>query len=113
MKKELVLASLLLAGCASSIPRMVDGIAIYERPRATVEAYCYNRLSYEERQQDRVFGCYNAREHLLMVEEGHPEVLAHELRHAQGWQHRGPCHSTIAQPDGIKPDGRPCAWYRP
>ena len=33
-----------------------------------------------------VFGCYGAQEKILLVEEGRREVLAHELRHAQGYK---------------------------
>jgi hypothetical protein len=107
-----LLAMLVFAGCASALPtRVVDGIAIYERPAETVAAYCYSRLSAEERNQPHIYGCYTTGE-MIMVEEGHPEVLAHELRHAQGWEHRGPCHSSEAHPDGLKPDGSPCDWYR-
>ena len=45
--------------------------------------------------------------------KGRPEVLAHELRHADGWEHHGACHSSKAVPDGVKLDGTPCDWYRP
>ena len=59
-----------------------------------------------------IYGCFARSEHIIMVEAGHPDVLAHELRHANGWEHRGPCHSSEAHPDGLKPNGSPCEWYR-
>lgn len=107
----LVLAGL-LAGCASALPtQTVNGIAVYVRDRATVEAFCYNRLRPADR-APRVYGCYSKAESIIMVEEGHPEVLAHELRHARGWDHRGPCHSTREHPDGLTLTGTPCEWFR-
>jgi hypothetical protein len=69
-------------------------------------------MSAEERSQPNIYGCYARSENIIMVTEGHPAVLAHELRHTNGWEHHGPCHSTEAHPDGLKPDGSPCEWYR-
>lgn len=102
----------MFAGCASLPTQMVDGVAIYERSAADVAQYCYGKLSAEERMQPHIYGCYVPADHLIMVEVNHPEVVAHELRHAHGWKHRGPCHSTVQFPDGLKPDGSPCEWYR-
>lgn len=109
----MALAALALAGCATMAPTQVteNGIAVYVRDRATVEAYCYTRIRPEDR-QPHVYGCYVPNDRIIMVEDGHPEVLAHELKHSQGWQHRGACHSTRQHPDGLKPDGTPCEWYR-
>jgi hypothetical protein len=109
-----VLLALLLTGCAGMVPtQTVNGVPVYVRPAAEVAAYCYSRLSAEERAQPHIYGCYTrGAGAMIMVEEGHPAVLAHELRHAQGWEHRGPCHSSEAHPDGLKPNGSPCEWYR-
>ncbi len=107
-----VLMLLAFSGCASLPTQTVDGVAVYERSADEVARYCYGKLSVEERMQPHIYGCYVHSDRLIMVEAGHLEVLAHERRHAQGWLHRGPCHSTRAQPDGVKPDGSPCEWYR-
>jgi hypothetical protein len=107
-----VSAFALLVGCASMAPtQMVDGVAVYVRDRATVDTYCRYRIRSEDR-QPHIYGCWVPADRMIMVEDGHPAVLAHELRHAQGWNHRGACHSTEADPNGRKPDGTPCEWYR-
>ncbi len=107
-----LLLAMLLGGCASMSPtQTIDGIAVYVRPRGTVEAYCYNRIRPADR-APHVYGCYIKQDNIIMVEEGHPAVLAHELKHAQGWDHAGPCHSSEAFPDGRKLDGSPCDWHR-
>lgn len=110
--RKLLLALVLFAGCATVRPtQVVNGIAVYVQPRATVEAFCYNRLRPADR-APRIYGCYARSEGIIMVEDGHPEVLAHELRHAQGWDHRGPCHSSREHPDGLTMAGTPCEWFR-
>lgn len=113
-----LLALAFLAGCAGVMPtQTVNGVAVYVRPDDEVTRYCYNRVRPEDRAVadlpgGRIFGCYVPAERTIVVAEGHPEVLAHELRHAAGWNHRGPCHSTREYPDGRKPDGSPCEWYQ-
>lgn len=110
----LLLLTFLLAGCAGMLPTQVtdNGIAVYVRPAAEVATYCYSRIRPEDRAQPHIYGCYVPQDRMILVEEGHPAVLAHELRHAQGWNHRGACHSSERYPDGRKPDGSPCEWYR-
>ena len=110
--RTLLTAVLLLAGCASLPTQMVNGVAVYVRPAAEVAQFCYGRVDAETRSQPHIYGCYARGERIIMVEEGRSEVLAHELRHAQGWEHRGPCHSSPVYPDGLKPDGSACEWYR-
>jgi hypothetical protein len=105
--------ALFAVSCASGAFRVVDGITVYERPAGEVERYCYGRLRQEQLTgAKRIYGCYVSRERTIVVEQGHPEVLAHELKHAQGWDHTGPCHSTVAHLDGLKLDGTPCVWFR-
>ena len=102
----------LLAGCATALPtETINGMPVYVRPRSTVEAFCYNLLRAADR-APHIYGCFARQENIIMVEAGHPEVLAHELRHADGWDHKGPCHSSREHPDGVKLDGTPCEWYR-
>jgi len=102
-----------LAGCASMAPtQVIDGVSVYVRPASDVATYCYGRVRPEDRAQPHLYGCWVPADHIIMVEAGHPAVLAHELRHAQGWDHRGACHSSEQRPDGLKPDGTPCDWYR-
>ena len=103
----------LVTRCASMAPtKVVDGVAVYVRPEKDVAQYCYGRIRAVDRAQPHIYGCYVPGDRLIMVEEGHPEVLAHELKHAQGWEHRGACHSSKAHPDGLKPDGTSCDWYK-
>jgi hypothetical protein len=106
----------LLTGCASMLPtQTIDGIAIYIRDAATVDTYCRAHTAADQSIPGRQMGgCYVRQDRTIMVAEGPRQeiVLAHELRHAQGWNHRGPCHSTEVYPDGLKPDGTPCEWYR-
>ena len=79
-------------------------VEAHEVPRSTVEAFCYNLLRAADR-APHIYGCFARQENIIMVEAGHPEVLAHELRHADGWDHKGPCHSSREHPDGVKLDG--------
>lgn len=106
------LAALAASGCASMLPQQtVDGVAIYERPAAEVQSYCTPRVKPEQR-GPHMFGCYVPRERTIVYETGYTEVRDHELRHAQGWDHVGACHSSKANPDGLTPAGQPCQWYR-
>ena len=110
---RVVAFALLLAGCASMMPtQMIDGVAVYIRDAKTVDDYCRPRLPAEQRNAPVVYGCHVARDRTVMVREGYPAVLAHELRHAQGWDHVGSCHSTVENPNGVKLDGSPCEWFR-
>jgi len=110
--RTLFLSALLLTGCASLPTQTVNGVAVYVRPAAEVAQFCYGRVDAETRSQPHIYGCFARSEHIIMVQADHPDVLAHELRHANGWEHRGPCHSSEAHPDGLKPNGSPCEWYR-
>jgi hypothetical protein len=110
--RTLFLSALLLTGCASLPTQTVNGVAVHVRPATEVAQFCYGRVDAETRSQPHLYGCYARGERIILVEEGQPAVLAHELRHANGWEHRGPCHSSEAHPDGVKPDGTPCEWYR-
>lgn len=102
----------LLVGCASMLPdKMVDGVAVYIRDAKTVDDYCRPRVRVSDR-GPRMYGCYIPADRIIMVAEGHPAVLAHEIRHAQGWDHVGTCHSTDANPNGTRLDGSPCEWFR-
>lgn len=92
--------------------KVVNGVSVYVRDSATVDAYCRAHVRADNL-APVMYGCYVKSANLIMVEEGRPEVLAHELRHVDGWEHRGECHSTKASPDGVKLDGTPCDWYRP
>src|SRR5215467_6546017 len=79
-----------VAGCATALPtRTVDGIAVYERSADDVARYCYGKVRPEERNRPHIYGCYIASDRIIMVEANHHEVAAHELRQAQGWDHRG------------------------
>jgi hypothetical protein len=51
---------------------------------------------------------------LLVRERDSPDLADARLRRGRrtGWEHRGPCHSSEAHPDGLKPNGSPCEWYR-
>jgi len=109
---RLVSLGLVLAGCATMPTQTVNGVAVYVRPAAEVAQFCYGRVDAETRSQPHLYGCFARNERIIMVETGHPAVLAHELRHARGEEHVGPCHSTEAKPDSVKPDGTPCQWYR-
>jgi len=111
--KVLILITL-LAGCASMLPnQMVDGVAVYVRDAKTVDDYCRaNTAADQAIPGRRMRGCYIPRTHTIMVLDGLPEVLAHELRHARGENHVGACASVPTNPDGVKPDGTPCEWYR-
>lgn len=107
-----LLACFVLVGCASMLPtQMVDGVAVYIRDVKTVDDYCRPRIRPADR-APRIYGCYVARDRIVMVAEGYPAVLAHELRHAQGWDHTGACHSTVENPNGVRLDGTPCEWFR-
>jgi hypothetical protein len=102
----------LLAGCAGMLPNQtVDGVAVYIRDAQYVDNYCRPRVRGSDR-GPRMYGCYIAQDRTIMVAEGHPAVLAHELRHAQGWDHVRPCHSTVENPNGTRLDGSPCEWFR-
>jgi hypothetical protein len=108
----LLAACAILAGCASMLPnQVIDGIAVYIRDGATVDNYCRPRVRPADR-GPRMYGCYIAADRTIMVAEGHPAVLAHELKHAQGWDHVGVCHSTVENPNGVRLDGTPCEWFR-
>jgi hypothetical protein len=103
---------LALAGCASMLPtQTVNGVAVYVRDTKTVDAYCRPRVRAENL-GPRMYGCYIRAENTIMVVPDRPWGLAHELRHADGWEHHGACHSSQEHPDGLKPDGMPCDWYR-
>lgn len=103
----------LLTGCASMTPTMVrDGVPIYVRDVTTVNEYCRARVTADQVGSGMMAGCYIPSEHLIMAAPERPEVIEHELKHAAGWLHRGPCGSSQADPDGRKPDGTPCEWYR-
>jgi hypothetical protein len=112
--------ALLLGGCVGMMPeRTVNGVAVYIRPRSEVEAYCYSRIRASDR-QPHIYGCYVKGDRIIMAEAGtrpdgstEADTIAHELRHADGWDHRGPCHSLPGNANGIKPDGTPCEWFRP
>ena len=115
-------------GCAAlraeAPTRIVDGVPIYERDEDTVEAYCKQHVKAEHQVElsmgrtAPLRGCWVSADRLIMVVPDNPAILAHELRHAQGWDHIGPCHSRnwavgTGQPVDIKPDGvTPCEWYR-
>lgn len=110
---NLVVLVLLLSGCAGMLPNQtVDGVAVYIRDAKYVDNYCRPRVRPADR-GPRMYGCYIAQDRTIMVVEGHPAVLAHELRHAQGWDHVGSCHSTVENPNGMRADGKtPCEWFR-
>lgn len=100
-----VLAGALLAGCATMafgpIERMVT--------TAEADAYCRPRVRGDELAKV-MHGCWIPRENTIVADS--PWVLAHERRHADGWDHRGACHSTEAHPDGLTLDGKACEWFR-
>jgi hypothetical protein len=113
---KLLIASLLFTGCAGMLPtQTIDGVAIYIRGVTEVNEYCLTHVTADQVRPGlapSMAGCYVPADHLIMVVPERPEVLYHELRHAQGWKHRGPCISSQAEPDGMTPDGTPCEWYR-
>ena len=104
---------LLLTGCASMLPtQIVDGVAVYIRDAKTVDDYCRQRTAADQSVPGRrMRGCYIAKDRTIMVLEGLPEVLAHELRHARGENHVGACGAIPAHPDGLTPTGVRCEWY--
>jgi hypothetical protein len=106
----------LLTGCASMLPtQMIDGVAVYIRDAATVDAYCRAHTAADQSIPGRQMGgCYVRQDRTIMVAAGPRQaaVLAHELRHAGGENHRGACSAVADNPDGLKPDGTPCEWYR-
>lgn len=109
----LAVCSMLTAGCSIVMlpDKIVDGVAVYVKDAKYVDDYCRPRVRVSDR-GPRMYGCYIPADRTIMVAEGHPAVLAHELKHAQGWEHVGPCHSTVENPNGTKPDGSPCEWFR-
>lgn len=97
--------ALLLSGCATmqfgAMERLVT--------TAEADAYCRPRVSVHEL-GPVVHGCWLAHENMIVADS--PAVLHHEQKHAAGWDHSGPCHSTDVYPDGLTLDGKPCVWFR-
>jgi len=85
--------------CEHVANQTVDGVAIYIRDAKTVDDYCRANTAADQ----SVPGRRNARllypaRRTIMVIEGIPWVLEHELRHARGEDHRGPCASVPDEP---------------
>jgi hypothetical protein len=106
----------LLASCASMLPtQTVNGVAVYIRPPKEVDTFCRAHVTADQiapGNEGWMYGCYIPKDNTIMVRPDEPETLAHELRHAAGWSHRGPCHSSAQFPNGLKPNGMACEWYR-
>lgn len=102
-----LVACALLTGCAT----MRFGPTERLVSTAEADAYCRPRLRAAGVDTGPIiYGCWVPRENVIVADS--PAVLAHERRHAEGWEHHGPCHSSPAHPDGVKLDGTPCDWYR-
>jgi hypothetical protein len=113
--RTLFLSALLVTGCGSLPTQTIDGVAIYVRSVTEVNEYCLAHVTADQVAPSlapTLAGCYVPADHLIMVAPERPELIYHEMRHARGWKHRGPCNSSQADPDGRKPDGTPCEWYR-
>jgi hypothetical protein len=106
---------LLFGGCAAMAPtHTINGSHIYIRTQEEVDRYCLPRTIPEGRGAS-VAGCNVPKENTIMIVDG-PQaslVLAHELLHIGGWDHRGPCELSYRIPAGATAAGAPCDWYRP
>ena len=102
----LAIGALFLIGCAT----MRFGPTERLVSTAEADAYCRPRVRAENL-GPVMHGCWVPRENMIVADS--PYVLAHERRHAAGWEHRGECHASAQHPDGVRLDGRPCDWYRP
>ncbi len=103
----------LCTGGASLRPTsVIHGVSVYVRDGKIVDAYCRAHVRADNL-APVLYGCYVPADNLIMIAEGDDKdaILAHELRHVDGWEHHGWCRSRRFYSD-VTVGGRACDWYR-